>query len=360
MQVIEVSAKIGAAIVHAAGRHGAALQAATGFDVALAADPDARITLTLETQLWDQAARLTGDDAFGLHAAEGIRQGSFDVLDYAVRTAPTLLGALERLVRYNRLVHDAAVFSLHPRPGQVAAAADAHADANANAAAVRIEHALRIAGARQSRHAAEFTVASLIVIGGQMLGQRLHARAAELTSPAPASPAIAAEHARVLGVAPRWGQRVNALELPRAALEQPLVAADPALSSVIERHAEALLARRPAPGDTTAERVRRLLAEVLGQAGQAPEEGAASLAAVAARLHASERSVQRRLADEGTSFDALLDEVRHGLALQFLGDPRIAIAEVAFLLGYSEPSAFHRAFKRWTGKTPSELRRRAA
>ncbi len=344
-----MSAKIGAAIVQAAGRHGAALQAATGFDVAQAADPDARITLALETQLWDEAARLTGDDAFGLHAAEGIRQGSFDVLDYAVRTAPTLRAALERLARYNRLVHDAAVFSLHERAGE-----------RAGDDLVRIEHALRIAGARQSRHAAEFTVASIIIIGGQMLGQRLHARAAELTSPAPASPAIAAEHARVLGVAPRWGQRVNALELPRATLEQPLAAADPALSSVIERHAEALLARRPAPGDTTAERVRRLLAEVLGQGGQAPEEGAASLAAVAARLHASERSVQRRLADEGTSFDALLDEVRHGLALQFLGDPRIAIAEIAYLLGYSEPSAFHRAFKRWTGKTPSELRRRAA
>jgi AraC-like DNA-binding protein len=74
----------------------------------------------------------------------------------------------------------------------------------------------------------------------------------------------------------------------------------------------------------------------------------------------SERSVQRRLADEGETFDGLLDELRRELAVRYLADKKIAIAEVAFLLGYSEPSAFHRAFKRWTGSTPSQVRQRAA
>jgi len=74
----------------------------------------------------------------------------------------------------------------------------------------------------------------------------------------------------------------------------------------------------------------------------------------------SERSLQRRLADEGQTFDALLDELRHELALRYLADKTLAIAEVAFLLGYSEPSAFHRAFKRWTGKTPTQARQHAA
>jgi AraC-like DNA-binding protein len=71
----------------------------------------------------------------------------------------------------------------------------------------------------------------------------------------------------------------------------------------------------------------------------------------------SARSLQRRLGDEGTSFDAVIDELRRDLAHRYLADPRIAIAEVAYLLGFSEPSAFHRAFKRWTGATPSEARR---
>jgi AraC-like DNA-binding protein len=70
----------------------------------------------------------------------------------------------------------------------------------------------------------------------------------------------------------------------------------------------------------------------------------------------SARTLQRRLAGEGLSFDGVLDELRRELALRHLADRRVAIAEVAYLLGFSEPSAFHRAFKRWTGTTPGAAR----
>ncbi|MBK6533536.1 MAG: helix-turn-helix transcriptional regulator [Deltaproteobacteria bacterium] len=85
-----------------------------------------------------------------------------------------------------------------------------------------------------------------------------------------------------------------------------------------------------------------------------------TLKRVAAQLRMSERSLQRRLADEGESFDAIVDALRRDLALRYLADPKIAVAEVAYLLGYSEPSPFHRAFKRWTGRTPAEARRGAS
>jgi AraC-like DNA-binding protein len=146
---------------------------------------------------------------------------------------------------------------------------------------------------------------------------------------------------------------VNALELRRNELDRALPRADPALSRLVERHAEALLAARPEPGESTSQRVRRLLHDMLGKEG-------ASLALVSERMHMSERSLQRRLAQEAISFDALLDDVRRTLALRYLTEPKLAVAEVAYLLGYSEPSPFHRAFKRWTGMTPSEARRRAA
>jgi hypothetical protein len=81
----------------------ARLQRATNFDVSVAAHPDARIPFSTETALWDEAARLIGDDEFGLLAAERLGPGVFDVLDYAVRTAPMLRVALERLTRYHRL-----------------------------------------------------------------------------------------------------------------------------------------------------------------------------------------------------------------------------------------------------------------
>lgn len=333
---IEVAASIGALVVHAArarGADAALLCANTGFDLRLAGDPDARIPFEIEDALWDEAARLTGDDAFGLHAAEMIEAGAFDVLDYAVRTAPTLRESLERLCRYNRIVHDAAQFSVRTSGERV-----------------RVEHSFRRGPSGQSRHSAEFTVASLVVMGGQIAERPLEVHGVEFRHPRPPS---VAEHRRVFGREPLFGQTVNALELDRAALDRPLPRADARLWRVIERHAEAVLASRPEAPLATADRVRRVLSSTLG-------EGEVTLAAAAEQLKMSERTLQRKLADEGASFDALLDELRRDLALRYLADSKIAIAEIAYLLGYSEPSPFHRAFKRWTGKTPAEARRRAA
>jgi AraC-like DNA-binding protein len=338
MAAFDVSASIGALIVDAAVAAGASpadLQARTGFDLALAGDPDARIPLAMETALWDEAAAATGDDAFGVHAAGRLRPGLLDVLDYVVRVAPTLLASLERLARYNRLLHDAAVFRLVEVGRDV----------------VRVEHTLPYAGATQSHHAAEFTLASLVVVGAQIVGQPVRPMAVELRHEKPEGERPELE--RVFGVAPRFSRPVNALELPRALLERPTPNDDPALSRVVLRHAEALLAARPAPVERTADRVRRLLTTALAEG-----ERESALGAIAAKLHMSERSLQRRLAEDAVRFDALVDEVRREMAARYLADRKVAIAEIAYLLGYSEPSAFHRAFKRWTGSTPAEARQR--
>jgi AraC-like DNA-binding protein len=335
---IEVLAGIGAMIVRVAADQGvdpAKLAALAGFDPTLADDPDQRISLETETALWDHAARLTGDAAFGVHAAQRIQPGIFDVLDYAIRTAPTLRVSLERLVRYNRLVHDAAVFRLVDE-GDL----------------VRIEHTL--GPVSQSRHAAEFTMAGVVVVGGQITGVPVRPTAVEFRHPEVQAKAIA-ELQRVFGVRPHFSAAANAVELPRTLLERRLATADPLLFRVVDRHAEALLAARPDPAETMGVRVRRILARTLGEG-----EGSAKLGSLASRLHVGERSLQRRLADEGLTFDAVLDEVRHDLAVRYLSDAKIAISEVAYLLGYSEPSAFHRAFKRWTGMTPSRARGHAA
>jgi AraC-like DNA-binding protein len=331
-----LSARIGAMIVYSAAASGVKseeLENATGFRAASASDPDARIPLAMETALWEEAAKRTGDTSFGIHTAERLQPGQFDVLDYVIRTAPSPRVAVERVVRYNRLEHDIAVFSIADR-----------------GAITRIEHAFGDGRHVQSRHAAEFTLASLIVFGSQITGTRMLPRAVEFTH---ARPAATSEHVRLFGVEPRFRADVNALEWDRDVLDRPNPTADPALARTILRHADSLLAALPEATTSYADRVRRILADKLG-------EGDATLVSAARQLKMSERSLQRRLSADGVTFDALLDEVRHQLSLRYLADPQIAISEVAYLLGYSEPSPFHRAFKRWTGATPSEVRQRAS
>ncbi len=334
----EVAAAIGRMIVHAAERVGVdpeQLQSRCGFRLDPDEDPDRRIGLHVESALWECAAALAGDDAFGVHTALNPIPGTFDVLDYAIRTAPTLRASIQRFARYNRIVHDVAVVRLFERDGQG-----------------RIEHSL--GGVVQSRHAAEYTLTSIVAVGAQLCGVPIQALSVEFHHASPDA-AVVDEHTRVFGVTPTYGADVNAVVLDAGALDREVLGADATLSRIIERHADALLAARPELGESLARRVRRLLATSLAE-----DAAQARLGAVAARLRMSERSLQRRLSAEGLSFDALLEDVRRELALQYLQDRDVAIAEVAFLLGYSEPSAFHRAFKRWTGSTPAQVRARAA
>ena len=331
-----MSARIGAMITASAAASGAdpgAVAEAGDFDAATAEDPDARMSLAAETALWAAAEALTGDPEIGLRTALRIQPGIFDVLDYAVRTAPTLRAALERLARYNRLVHDAAEFVI--------------TDEGAH---VRVVHRFRgglpgqVSG--QHRHSIEFTIGSLVVIGHQISQAVLAPLAVAFRHAAPPSLEL---HRQVFGLAPTFSATDNHIVFAAVDLARPAPAADPRLWRVIERHAEALLAARPVAPQTMTARVGH---EVLATLS----EGTPSLAAIAERLKLSERSLQRRLRDEGASFEALVEGLRKDLALSYLKDRRMGIAEVAYLLGYSEPSAFHRAFKRWTGATPGELR----
>jgi AraC-like DNA-binding protein len=129
-----------------------------------------------------------------------------------------------------------------------------------------------------------------------------------------------------------------------------LQAADEALASIIRRRLDKVLAERDlhGPGPLSG-RVRRMMVEHLGEATPTP-------VTVAKALAVSRRTLSRRLGDEGTSFRNILDDVRREFACALLQDRSLSIADVAFFLQYSEPAAFNRSFRRWTGRTPSEFR----
>jgi AraC-like DNA-binding protein len=234
------------------------------------------------------------------------------------------------LVRYNRLVHDLAVFSVTDTPD-----------------GVRIEHRFDAAGQIPCRHACECTLASILVAANQMTGTTVTALQVAFVH---RDPPAALEHERIFRVRPAFGADVSALLLSGESVNRPIRTADAALSRIISAPAESLLRTKP-PG------VFELSAQVCGHLAERLSNGVPPLASVAEQLHMSQRSLQRGLHDEGTRFTALVDQVRKDMALRYVRERKLALGEVAYLLGFSEPRTFHRAFKRWTGMTAAAMRR---
>ena len=329
----QVAAHVGLLIAHSLSLRGVdprPLCTAIGFDIAGADDPAARISLATEQALWESAAVESRDPDFGLHTAESLKPGAFHVLDYAVRSAPTLKVALERLLRYSRLTHEPAIFRM-----------------SSGSSTLRIEHCFRSDSVLPCRQEAEFTLASIVVIGRQIVDERFKPVRVEFMH---AKPSETREHARIFGLLPEFSSWVNALEIDRSLLNRELTTADTVLSRIIQGHAEALL--NTIPSESVTEELRAALTKLL-------PEGRCTIAAVAPMVRMSQRTLQRKLERENTTFAKVLDDLRHDLGLRYLKEGRVTLAEIAYLLGYSEPSPFHRAFRRWTGSTPQALRKQS-
>jgi AraC-like DNA-binding protein len=320
-------------IINSAARHGVSAQSLCGsvkLDPAIVGDPDERIPFAQLVALYEQAARLTGDDAFGLHLGESIDPKVFDALGYVAMNSPTLGGAIERVARYHSIWTDGATVHLEA--------------AGTNAKIIYRYSDLTMKHCRQDTEMtfAAFTSLSRLITKPDWSPMEVKFKHA--------APADTSEHSRIFRAPVSFGNPNNEFILDSAALALPVVRADPGLCAVLDRHAEELLARYPRE-DTLTDRVRIRIKEELNG-------GDASLDRVAEQLGMSGRTLQRKLKDHGTSHQELLDQMRKDLAMRYLEEPDMAICEVAYLLGFSESSALHRAFKRWTGTTPSDYRRR--
>jgi AraC-like DNA-binding protein len=159
------------------------------------------------------------------------------------------------------------------------------------------------------------------------------------------------EHERVFGCPFVFGAGRNCMSIRRAAWDLPTTSAQAGLLELLAQHADLLLEKLPR-GPSLVERVRKGISEGL-------RGGDPSLDGVATRLGMTPRTLQRHLQDLGHSFNAVFDDVRRGAAGLYLDQPEIAIAEVAYLLGFSDQSTFNRAFKRWYAMTPKQYRARA-
>ncbi|MGK4002268.1 AraC family transcriptional regulator [Sorangium sp. So ce1036] len=318
---------------HAArrGADRAALLEAAGLAPAALADPDARVPLTAFYALIEAAVAATSDPHFGLDFAGRLRPEHFDALGFLAMTSPTLGEAFRRMLRYQQLWNEGERYTLELRGAHV-------------------HLGFTPFGPERPAHGqmAEMFALDVLVNAGRMCGDPLPAALVRFRHAPAGDPG---QKERQLGARLLFEAPVTELVVPAEVLDRPLPHANEALAGFLERQVGAMTARLPgAASSAVADRVRAALGERL-------REGA-DLPALAARLRMSPRTLQRRLGDEGTSLHALLDEVRRGRAAALL-EANMAIGEVAYLLGYSEASAFHRAFRRWTGMTPEAFRARA-
>jgi AraC-like DNA-binding protein len=327
-----ISVKVLQAIIFGAAARGVEpteLLGAAGIDPAALTDPDGRVPRTVEVRLWYEAVRLTGDDSFGLHLSEHLPVDGLGPIGFAVRSSATVGEAYERVVRYLRLVAHGPALELR-LDGDVA----------------RLRHEPPQAAPAPARHAVEFLMGNLVFIVRHGVDAAFTPSSVHFRH---AAPVRINEHHRLLGPEVRFGAEHDELVIDRAVLSRPQTQAEPALSEVLDQYLASRLVSLPVEGSFL-ERARAALADELTR-------GEPTLESIAARMKMSPRSLQRRLQQEKSSLSSLLDRLRADLAVRYLSESRESIGEVAFLLGFSEVSTFHRAFKRWTGVTPAAYRR---
>ena len=324
---------IGAAnlILFAARQSGAdtiALAQAVGINADQLLDPDGRISVRQMQELWRGVVAATGDPDISLKIGEMINPVAVGVLAYVMMHSPTLGGAFTKLCQYQDIVCNA-ICTTGRREGDqfILSLRITSSDIIFPAYAVNSELSIYLAAIRA------------------MTGQQLSAREIRFGYPRPAD---TREHERVFAPAHiSFDAPETAMILDAALLDVPVLNASPSLFTLFERHADELLQRLQMP--TLTSRVRTEIVTLMK--GEEP-----TLAIVADRLAMGIRTLQLHLKEEGTTYQLLLDEIRKDLALKHLREHHLSTTDIAYLLGFAEPSVFFRSFKKWTGQTPGAFR----
>ena len=312
------------------GIDASSIVAQTGLDEHLLAEPGTRVPLDAVITLWERARRSMGDEHLALHVAESLPFGAYKTYDLLLATAPTIGEALGKAAKYNSFVNDAfRPFMVRSR-GQIC-----------------IEYLNCVDPQCNPPEYFEFIFACFLLRFRLTTGVPWHPVEIQFRH---SPPRDVSEHHRIFQAPVRFRQPATRVILDPCALRIPQLFADATTNELLEHHIQSSLQHSSASDDFTVAlqgTLRRLLSS---------EQ--VTLAAAARDLGVSRRSLQRKLAARGLSYREIFRSLRYELALTLLGRGDSNTKQVAYLLGFSEPSAFRRAFKTWTGKTFPEDRQR--
>ena len=304
------------------------LLAEFGLDLAAFTDPEHRLPHRTVARLFDRCVEVTSCHHFGLLVGSRAGLSSLGVVGYLVSSAPDVASALEILRRVNSVNGggSAVIFDCRERTVSlgyeiIAPGLERTGQLSAGAVAIGYNILRTLCGPQWQPHDVQFSFAA---------------------------PRALSPFRKVFGLVPRFDQEYSAIAFPARWLANPPPGADPILHRMMKDRIDELLV-----GDANdlVGRVRRLLRATV-------TSRRCSLDDTATTLRISSRTLKRRLAGAGTTFQELRDEVQFERACQLLRNTTIPMGEIASILGYSEGSAFNRAFRRLAGIPPAEWRRR--
>ena len=298
-----------------------------GIDPTGVINPDRRIPVEAMNSLLHRCVDLTGDEAFGLLAAEQLQPQVLHGLGLAWLASDTLYDGLKRTVRFGQLMNTGS--SLHlTEEGEFA-----HLSIDRTVELENYAYAAR-----------DFGVGMFVRMCRLALGEFIAPVKIEIERPTPAQP----ERFEYMLCSPvTFECETTRLTFYLPDITEPLATGDPALARVNDAQTQGYL------DSFLAQTTSR---EVVGKIVEKLPDGPPNQQQIADALNVSNRTLQRKLKSEGTSFMDLLQDTRMQLARRYLLQPTRSVVETSYLLGFSEPSTFSRAFKRWTGQAPAEFR----
>jgi AraC-like DNA-binding protein len=281
-------------------------------------------------RLLEEIAQATGDACFGLHFGERSNPKNIGPFAYAVLNSPTIAAACATASRYLHVHNQALQPSL-----------------NVDSKLAHFAFSYSNVGLDNPSQFSEFTMAGVLNTFRIMAGSHWAPREIQFAHEAPES---ITEHQRVFGAPVIFRCANNAMVMEREFLDRTIPAADHRLYEIMNRYLDDVLHRMP--------REDGIVTTIQKAIGESLKDGTPKLARVAKSMAVSPRTLQRRLEKHGLDFKKLVHDTRHQFALEYLKDEENTLTQIAFLLGYSEVSAFNRAFKHWTGSTPLDYRRK--
>jgi AraC-like DNA-binding protein len=320
--------RLAIARLESAGVPVAPLLKRVGLTPEVIADPEERLSVRSQVALLDEAAVALKDDCLGFTLARDFDPRELGLLYYVMASSQTLGDALKRVARYSQITNEALVVGY--REGN------------------RLIINLSYFGVprHSDRHQIEFCMFGVLRVCRMLTGREL---VPQQFSIAHHRPEANAEMARFVGTKVEFGADRDEFALNADARELRLIHADPYLNNLLLKNCEAALANRR--GD-----VSQLRTRVENEISSLLPHGRVLVEDVARNLGMSERTLARKLSDEGLNFTEILQQLRRDLAVRYLDDRKLHVSKIAWMLGFTEVSAFTHACRRWTGKTPREMR----